>query len=62
MRQYTSDNLVIHPGHNPADEDVIVDVTPALAGWDYIYFQVRRLRAGGQWSFETARTNWPWWF
>lgn len=53
MRQYTADNLVIHPG-NSADPDVIVEVTPALAGWDTIHFQARRLAAGRAWSFQTG--------
>ena len=52
MRQYTAENLVIHPG-NSADPDVIVEVTPANAGWDTIHFQARRLAAGSAWSFQT---------
>lgn len=53
MQQYTEQNLIIHPG-NARDPDVVVEVTPELAGWDYIHFQVRRLRAGQSWSFETG--------
>lgn len=53
MRQYTPENLVIHPG-NAADPDVIVEVTPANAGWDTIHFQARRLRAGQTWSHHTG--------
>lgn len=53
MRQYDARNLVIHPG-NASDPDVIVEVTPELAGWDYINFQVRRLRAGATWSFASG--------
>ena len=45
MQQYTAENLVIHPG-NSNDPDVLVEVTPALAGWDTINFQARRLAAG----------------
>lgn len=52
MRQYTAENLVIHPG-NTGDPDVIVEVTPANAGWDTIYFQARRLTRGRTWSFNT---------
>lgn len=52
MKQYTAENLVIHPG-NSADPDIIVDVTPANAGWDTIHFQARRLAAGRSWSFHT---------
>ncbi len=53
MRQYTADNLVIHPGASP-DPDVITEVTPAAAGWDTINFQARRLTAGKAWSFDTG--------
>ena len=52
MRHYTAENLVVHPG-NSADPDVIVEVTPASAGWDTIHFQARRLAAGRAWSFQT---------
>ena len=52
MKQYTPDNLVIHP-NNATDPDVIVEVTPANAGWDTITFQARRLAAGQSWSFQT---------
>ncbi len=53
MRQYTADNLVIHPG-NSAAPGVIVEVTPASAGWDTIHFQARRLAAGETWPHHTA--------
>lgn len=53
MRQYTADNLVIHPGTSP-DPDVITEVTPETAGWETIHFQSRRLAAGASWSFETG--------
>ncbi|HMA38138.1 MAG TPA: 5-deoxy-glucuronate isomerase [Chloroflexia bacterium] len=53
MRQYTADNLVIHPG-NAADSDVVVAVTPEQAGWEYLSFQVRRLAAGQAWDFQTG--------
>ena len=53
MRQYTEQNLIVHPG-NSRDPDVVVEVTPELAGWDHIFFQVRRLRAGQTWSFATG--------
>ncbi len=54
MRQYNSENLVIHPAP-AANPDVIVDVTPERAGWDTISFQARRLAAGESWGFETGR-------
>src|SRR3712207_2542871 len=53
MRQYDASNLVVHPG-NAADPNVIVEVTPEQAGWNYIHFQVRQLGAGGTWSWETG--------
>jgi 5-deoxy-glucuronate isomerase len=53
MRQYTADNLVIHPGA-ATNPDVVVEVTPETAGWNTITFQVRRLAAGRAWSFQTG--------
>jgi 5-deoxy-glucuronate isomerase len=52
MRQYDITNLIVHP--NGAESDVIVEVTPELAGWDYIHFQVRRLQPGQSWRFATG--------
>jgi 5-deoxy-glucuronate isomerase len=53
MKQYDSSNLVIHPGHSE-DPDVIVEVHPEEAGWDTIWFQVRRLTGGEQWQLKTG--------
>lgn len=53
MKQYDSSNLVIHPGRSD-DPDLIVDVTPEEAGWETIWFQVRRLAAGDQYQFKTG--------
>jgi 5-deoxy-glucuronate isomerase len=53
MRQYDANTLIVHPG-NSADPDVVVEVTPELAGWEHIHFQVRRLPAQGAWSFATG--------
>jgi 5-deoxy-glucuronate isomerase len=53
MKQYTAQNLVVHPG-NATDPDVIVEVTPANAGWETINFQARRLAAGNAWAFESG--------
>lgn len=53
MRQYDSENLVIHP--NSGDPHLIVEVTPEIAGWDTLSFQARRLRAGQTWSFDTRK-------
>lgn len=53
MRLYNTSNLVIHPG-NATDPDVVVEVTPELAGWNYIRFQLRRLNAHSSWTFTTG--------
>ena len=53
MRQYDTSNLIVHPTTS-AESAVIVEVTPELAGWDYINFQVRRLQQGQTWSFATG--------
>jgi 5-deoxy-glucuronate isomerase len=53
MHAYTSDNLVVRSG-NSSDPDLIVEVTPKLAGWEYIHFQSRRLKKGQSWSFESG--------
>jgi 5-deoxy-glucuronate isomerase len=52
-RQYTAENLVVHPGQS-SDPDVIVEVTPEAAGWETISFQARRLAAGRSWRFQTG--------
>ena len=54
MRQYDLRNLVVHPG-NSTDHDVVVEVTPELAGWDYISFQLRRLTADRSWKHLHGR-------
>ena len=53
MRKYDVDNLIVHPG-NSTDPDIVVEVTPAAAGWDYIHFQLRRLSAQHSWSYATG--------
>lgn len=47
-------NLLVRPAPSPADPDLITEVTPALAGWEFIHFQARRLDAGGSWRFDTG--------
>ena len=37
--------------------NVILDIRPARAGWDYISFQARRLDTGGRWSFDTGENE-----
>ena len=46
-------NLVIHP-NRAMEVELIVEVTPAIAGWEYIHFQSRRLHPGQTWSFATG--------
>ncbi|GCE21902.1 5-deoxy-glucuronate isomerase [Dictyobacter kobayashii] len=53
MRQYNADNLIVHPG-GASDAAVITEVTPELAGWDYLNFQVRRLPEHGSWTSATG--------
>lgn len=53
MRKYDPDTLLVHPG-NASDPNVIIEVTPTLAGWDYTHFQLRRLAAQHAWSYATG--------
>jgi len=53
MRKYEPDTLIVHPGSS-TNPDVVVEVTPEVAGWDYIHFQVRRLSSQRSWSFATG--------
>ncbi len=52
MLQYNANNLIVHQGNSP-DPGVMVEVTPEIAGWDYIHFQVRRLEIQQSWAFNT---------
>jgi len=52
--RYTAENILVKPGDFPDDPDLIVSITPEQAGWQYIYFQVRKLAANQSWSFETG--------
>ena len=52
--QYTSKNILVKPTENPADPDLILSITPADAGWDYINFQARQLATGASWSFSSG--------
>lgn len=55
--QYTADNLLIRPKHDPSDPDLILSITPEQAGWEYISFQVRHLRPGQSWVFRTGENE-----
>ena len=48
---YSARNLVINPYLSP-DPQVVVEVDPARAGWEYIHFQYRCMEAGGSWTFS----------
>lgn len=56
MRQYTAENLVIHPRLGP-DPRLVVEVTPPVAGWETITFRVRRIAPGERWTFETGENE-----
>lgn len=51
--RYDATNLIIHPNNDPGAE-VIVEVTPERAGWNYVHFQARRLRRGSSWVLDTG--------
>lgn len=53
MQQYDAKSLVVH-SQTDLMADVIVEVTPQLAGWESITFQVRRMAAGQKWASETG--------
>ena len=54
--QYTTDNMLVRSGETN-DDKLILEVTPQLAGWDYIHFQARRLDEGDAWPFETGQNE-----
>jgi 5-deoxy-glucuronate isomerase len=55
-KQYDATNLLVHPG-NSHEHDVLVEVTPELAGWDFINFQARRLAAGQTWTHSIGENE-----
>jgi len=57
LKQYTAQNLLIHPQSTPSDPDLILSITPESAGWKYISFQARRLARGASWSFDSAENE-----
>lgn len=56
MRQYNAENLIVHPGNVNAS-DVIVEVTPELAGWEYVSFQLRQLAARRLSTYATGENE-----
>ena len=56
-KQYTAENILVHPATWSDDPGLVLTVTPEDAGWDYISFQVRRLDAGESWSFASGENE-----
>jgi 5-deoxy-glucuronate isomerase len=54
LRHYTDESLLVHPTSAGVESGTILEVTPGLAGWDYISFQARALSTGDSWSFTTG--------
>jgi 5-deoxy-glucuronate isomerase len=46
--------LLVKPN---ASNDVIIDISPQRAGWEYISFQARRLSRGQSWSFDSRENE-----
>jgi 5-deoxy-glucuronate isomerase len=57
MMQYTTENVLVRSVHDPNDPDLILSITPEMAGWDYISFQARQLASGQSWSFASGENE-----
>lgn len=55
--RYTADNMLVRPLADSRDTDLILEVTPQSAGWEYISFQARLLDEGKTWSFDTGENE-----
>ncbi|UCF14769.1 MAG: 5-deoxy-glucuronate isomerase [Phycisphaerales bacterium] len=55
--QYTADNILVRPASCENDPDMILSITPEMAGWEYISFLARRLAADQHWSFESGENE-----
>lgn len=55
--KYNAENLVLRPVADPADPNLILSITPGLAGWEFISFEARRLSAGESWAFDTGENE-----
>jgi 5-deoxy-glucuronate isomerase len=55
--KYTVENILLCPTGDENDPDLILSITPEEAGWDYINFQARRLRAESSWSFQSGENE-----
>lgn len=49
--KYSAENLIIHP-FTSADPQVILELDPAMAGWEYLHFRSMRLSKGQKWTFS----------
>jgi 5-deoxy-glucuronate isomerase len=55
--QYTSENILVRPQASAGDPDLMLEITPTSAGWQYISFQARQLAQGRQWTFHTGQNE-----
>jgi len=57
--KYDAENLLVAPadGHRNGDPDLLIEVSPERAGWDFINFQARRLAQGQSWAFATGENE-----
>ena len=55
--QYTVENILVCPSTDPQNQDLILEITPHSAGWDFISFQARRLNMGNKWSFNSSENE-----
>jgi 5-deoxy-glucuronate isomerase len=53
LRDYTPETLLFRPSDDSADQGLVLNITPQLAGWDLLSFQVRRLGVADEWQLET---------
>ena len=52
--RYSAEDLLVRPIDSSEDPELILHVSPEMARWEFISFQVRRLDQGNCWSFETG--------
>ena len=55
--QYTAESVLIKEQSDNRDPELILEVTPQSAGWEYISFEARRLDEGKTWSFDTGENE-----
>ena len=54
IRDYTAESLLFRPRRFADDPGLLLNITPELAGWEFISFQLRSLAAGEAWRFSTG--------